>query len=105
MFRFLRRRPDRIQAFCNANGNLRTDLAHPLSFRHDATGYGVEVGGSISRRIREGVSMSGKVCYRKWRADNGIATFFAATGRASSQRLNEVNWQSFTFRLDATYAF
>ena len=89
----------------DANWNLRTDLAHPLSFRHDATGYGVEVGGSISRRIREGLSVSGAIRYRKWRADNGINTLFAATGGVSGLRLNEVNWQSFSIRFDTAYTF
>jgi len=88
-----------------ANWNLRADLAHPVSFRHDATGYGMKIGASVQRRVRDGLTLTGGIDYRKWKADNGVDTFFSAAGGASSQRLNEVNWQSFTVRLDAVYAF
>jgi len=59
----------------------------------------------VQRRVRDGLTLTGGIDYRKWKADNGVDTFFSAAGGASSQRLNEVNWQSFTVRLDAVYAF
>jgi len=88
-----------------ADWNLRTDFAHPVSFRHDATGYGLDLGGGVEQRITDDLTLAGKISYRKWKADNGTDTTFFAAGTSSVTRFNEVNWQSFAFRLDTVYAF
>ncbi len=88
-----------------ADWNLRTDFAHPVSFRHEATGYGIDAGGGVEYELAENQMLVAGIEYRKWKADNGADTTFFATGASSVTKLNEVNWQSFTFRLDAAYAF
>jgi len=89
----------------DADWNLRTDFAHPVSFRHEATGYGIDVGGGVEYEFTENQTLMAGIEYRKWKADNGTDTTFFATGASSITKLNEVNWQSVAFRLDATFAF
>ncbi len=74
-----------------ANWNLRTDLAHPVSFRHDANGYGIDVDAEVSQRLSKAWSLDARFQYRKYKATNGTDTTFLAAGGASATRLNEVN--------------
>jgi len=88
-----------------ANWNLRTDLAHPVSFRHDATGYGIDVGADITQKVSDNWSLDGGFEYRKYKADNGTDTTFSATGGSSVTRLNEVNWESVSGSIAAIFNF
>jgi len=88
-----------------ADWNLRTDLAHPVSFRHDATGYGIDVGADVAQKLSDVWSLDASFRYRKYKASNGTDTTFPATGGSSATRLNEVNWESFSGGIDAIFAF
>ncbi len=89
----------------DANWNLRTDLAHPVSFHHDATGYGIDVGADVMQKLSDDWSLDAGFQYRKYKADNGTDTTFAAAGGSSSTRLNEVNWESVSGSIDAVFNF
>jgi len=76
------------------NWNLRTDLRHPISFRH----YSDDVYGStINFGIRAGVKnvlFNIDLNYQKWLAEDGEDRVYGSGGLIGLTRLNEVNWES-----------
>lgn len=88
-----------------ANWNLRTDLAHPISFEHEAdgTGFLITAGGDyvFTRPWSLGLELS----YQDWSTDAGIDRQFNADGTIAATRLNEVNWESLAIMLRLTYRF
>jgi len=85
--------------------NLRSDYAHPVSFRHDATGYGIDVDVDVVQKMSDAWSLDARFKYINYKADNGTDTTFPTTGGSSATRLNEVNRESFLGGIDAIYAF
>lgn len=93
-----------------ADWNLRSDLAHPLSFRHDSVGSGMVAGLALSYRCSRHWSIVGRVQAESWRARPGVDTFYlvdAGTGAVQAQatRLNAVRWRSHSLGLSALYRF
>lgn len=88
-----------------ANWNLRADFAHPVSFRHEADGKGIIIsaGAGYSPGEHWSVRASGK--YMDWETDPGIDRVFFSDGSQAQTRLNEVNWESLAFMLEAAYSF
>ena len=74
--------------------NLRQDLAHPVSFLHeaDASGVTLSLGGRYA--LTERLRLNGRFDYQRWRADPGLDHTFFADGSTASTRLNEVNSDS-----------
>ncbi len=91
--------------YAEANWNLRTDLAHPKSFEHEADGSGIVVraGWDFIFNPQWGLSFSGK--YQEWETDPGIHRVFFADGTEAVTRLNEVNWKSSAFMVGVTRSF
>lgn len=93
-----------------ANWNLRTDLNHPVSFRHksdNAKGYVLSTGAKL--RLQRLISLHLDVSYQKWCLDDdpdttNTHTNYLSTGTSQRTRLNEVNWESqavlFGFTID-----
>jgi len=88
-----------------ANWNLRQDLAHPVSFRHWADGYGLAYGLELARKLKDGWSCGLTTRYQDWQTDAGIDNIYLDDGTISATRLNEVNWTSFALMLDLTRRF
>jgi hypothetical protein len=88
-----------------ANWNLRSDLAHPKSFEHEAdgTGFLITVGGDyvFARPWSLGLELN----YQDWSTDAGIDRQFNSDGTIAVTRLNEVNWESMAIMLRVTYRF
>lgn len=83
--------------------NLRTDLAHPVSFTHeaDASGVVLSLGGRYA--LTERLRLNGRFDYQNWRADPGVDQTFFADGSTASTRLNEVNSDARGFYLGVEY--
>jgi hypothetical protein len=90
------------QYLAQANWNLRTDLAHPVSFEHDAVGSGVvlEVGWQKTT-VGKGWNWGMGLSWQQWQTRPGNARTFSVKAGApcfgncySDTRLNEVNWTS-----------
>lgn len=79
-----------------ANWNLREDLAHPVSFSHDADGDGIVVNFSGAYRFRPHIALKAGVEFQTWSTDSGTNTVFLSDGTSASYQLNDVNWDSFT---------
>jgi len=97
---FVRLEAHRVRYSAQANWNLRSDFAHPVSFEHRADGWGqvLELGWQevLSRAYWTwGVS----IVAQSWRTDPGIDRIFFSDGSVGVARLNEVNWSSSSINL------
>ena len=89
-----------------ANWNLRSDFNHPKSFEHDsdeAIGIVTNLGSKFGVR---NFLLNLDLQYQKWQAEDGITIFYKSDGTTSPlQRLNEVNWESFSVTAGLTVRF
>lgn len=88
-----------------ADWNLRDDLAHPVSFRHDANGRGLTLGLGLTYRLRVPWLLELSYDYQDWQADDGSSYSYAADGGSARTRLNRVNWRSHSALLSLGYTF
>ena len=88
-----------------ANLNLRSDLAHPKSFEHDADGRGFFVAFSAEYALAGRWSLNMSLNYQKWSTDPGLDRLYYAGGSVAQTRLNEVNWDSYAVMLGVVCHF
>jgi hypothetical protein len=88
-----------------ADWNLRTDLAHPKSFEHDADGSGIVIALTGEYVLEGPWSVSLTANYQDWSTDAGLDRLYYADGTVSETRLNEVNWKSYAVLAGITYRF
>ena len=91
--------------YAEANWNLRTDLAHPRSFEHDADGSGVVITLGFNVSLKQQWTLNINVDYQKWSTDAGTDTVFLASGTTLETPLNEVNWESHAVMMGIAYSF
>jgi len=88
-----------------ANWNLRTDLAHPESFRHWADGEGIVASAEAVFTSKKLWPLHLVLEYQDWQTDPGLDTVYFSDGSQASTRLNEVNWRSLAIMVKTSYAF
>lgn len=90
-----------------ADWNLRSDRAHPVSFRHEAEGYGWVGRVSGDYQLNDRTSLNLTLNYQSWKADRDTKRIvYAADGTSSEPvALNEVNWDSFSASIGIKYDF
>ncbi len=88
-----------------ADWNLRSDLDHPVSFRHYADGHGLTLGLGLEYQLSDTWLLEFSYDYQDWQADNGSSHTYAAAGGRSRTRLNDVNWRSHSALLSLGYQF
>ena len=86
----------RVDYEAEANWNLRTDLAHPVSFAHDAEGSGDVFSLKLAYRSQYGWEWLLVADYQNWETDPGRAYTFASDGSSSLTRLNAVHWDTWS---------
>ncbi len=82
-----------------ADWNLRSDLAHPASFRHYDHGRGIVFSAGVDYRIDARWSLNLNYTFQDWKTENGIHRIYEATGDTGCTRLNEVHWESHALML------
>lgn len=86
-----------------ANWNLRTDpvtgFAHPVSFRHTATGEGIVLSLGASYPIANNWKINFTMDQRNWTTRAGSDLIYFADGTLGFTRLNAVNWDSTSYNL------
>jgi hypothetical protein len=89
----------------SADWNLRSDLAHPESFEHEAAGTGVVVTGKWRCQFAGRFGLRLSFNYQDWSTDAGTDRVYLSTGEVDETRLNEVNWTSrgVLFGIDYTF--
>jgi hypothetical protein len=88
-----------------ADWNLRSDLAHPVSFKHVARGRGVLVSGGASYRFSRNFLLNASLERQKWNTHTGYDQTNFSYGATRYYTLNPVSWDSRTFSLGAVYQF
>lgn len=83
-----------------ADWNLRSDLEHPVSFRHYADGRGVILALGLQYQLTVNWLLALHYDYQDWQTDRGNHRVYGADGSRGHSRLNEVTWQSQTVMLN-----
>ncbi|MEZ4485458.1 MAG: hypothetical protein R2864_13010 [Syntrophotaleaceae bacterium] len=94
-----------VEYEAEADWNLRSDLAHPTSFRHDAHGRGLTLDLALQYLLTDAWLVSLSYAYQDWQAKDGDSWTYAAGGSSSRTQLNEVNWSSHAVMLGLGYRF
>ncbi len=89
----------------SANWNLRTDMAHPVSFIHDANGDGIFISLGTTVPVRKHWRMEFFLEYGNWSTGAGSDQVFLADGTVGYTRLNEVSWDSSAYRFGIVREF
>lgn len=94
-----------VEYFAEADWNLRSDLAHPISFEHEAHGTGLVIGLKSIYQLNQcwSVTFAGNAQY--WQTGEGQDTTYYADGTRGGTRLNEVNWESYALMAGLRYRF
>ena len=87
-----------------ADWNLRTDLAHPVSFRHSGYGQGAELKCGISYLINNW-RLTFSYNHVRFKIKDGQDRLFFSTGSMVKSRLNEVEWRSQSLSFEIGYIF
>ena len=100
----------RADYYAEANWNLREDLAHPVSFKHWTQGDGFIVSMAFRRAVAEHRDLVAHMEAQKWRGNAGVDKLYTIDTttkvlQPTATRLNEVNWQSLSAGVAATYHF
>jgi hypothetical protein len=88
-----------------ADWNLRQDFAHPVSFTHEADGFGIvtSLGGQYT--VNSDLSLGLTQHFQFWTTEAGTDRTYFSDGTIAATQLNEVNWESTDLMLNATYRF
>jgi hypothetical protein len=78
----------------SANWNLRSDLVHPVSFRHAATGEGFVFSLGASYPVAKSWKINFTLEHQQWTTRAGSDWVYFADGTVGLARLNAVNWDA-----------
>lgn len=95
----------RVGYSAEADWNLRSDLAHPVSFRHVAKGSGKLVSVGVSYRFSRNFLMNTLFERQQWKTSTGYDQTNFSYGATNYYTLNPISWDSTTFSLAAVYQF
>jgi Protochlamydia outer membrane protein len=86
------------------NWNLRNDLEHPVSFEHQANGFGIQIELEWLIHLAHRWDLNLTAGYQHWSTDPGKNTQHNTSGTYVS-RLNEVDWEAHSFMVGVIYHF
>lgn len=85
--------------------NLRSDLAQPVTNNHWGQGRGTVVSLGLDHAAGPRWTLGAQIDYTSFMTFPGTDQVNIAGGEKVQIRLNEVTWDSWAFRLKATYRF
>ncbi len=94
-----------VNYYAQGDWNLRDDLQHPRSFEHSGRGDGIILGLGCSYALTDSWSLDFDWDFKTFSIEGGVDRVFPANSQVLEQRLNEVNWNSWTAMLGTTYRF
>ena len=94
-----------VEYFAQADWNLRSDFAHPVSFEHEAEGVGIvwSFKGRYQLNAEWAMLLRGKI--QTWEAEQGTDRTYFSDGGVSVTRLNTVSWDSYALTTGLEYRF
>jgi len=95
----------KVDYTADANWNLRSEFAHPTSFKHVAQGNGVLVSVGISYRLSRNFLFNTTFEQQNWSTYAGYDQTNFSYGATSYYTLNQVSWNSSSYSLGAVYQF
>ncbi len=95
----------RADYYAQADWNLRTDFAHPISYTHEANAAGFVLSAELEYLLAGSWSLKVGLDYQRWYTGAGIDKTYWAAGVISVTRLNEVNWNSLAVSLGTAFNF
>lgn len=84
----------RVSYSADADWGPRTDLAHPLSFTHEALGNGYAVSAEMGIPVNE-LTFRASAGAQYYVASTGVDTTYTSSGGLLRTRLNQVRWRAF----------
>jgi hypothetical protein len=87
------------------NWNLRSDLQHPISFEHEADGFGINLTAQCLVALDDQWDITIAANHQNWSTEAGTDRKFLSSGRSSTTRLNEVAWNSTSYMMGVVYHF
>lgn len=88
-----------------ANWNLRSDFAHPVSFRHVANGHGILMSAGATYRFTRNFLMTASFERQQWNTSQGYDQTNLSYGLTQYYTLNPVSWDLTALTLGAVYQF
>lgn len=88
-----------------ANWNLRNDFAHPVSFKHTASGQGYVISAGMIYQINKNILLNSSLGYQSWHTGSGVDQTFFAGGTTNNYTLNSVWWNAWTLHVGGAYRF
>ncbi|MCF6265385.1 MAG: hypothetical protein L3J57_02425 [Desulfuromusa sp.] len=94
-----------VEYFAQADWNLRSNFAHPVSFEQETTGTGMvwNIKGLYSLNKNWSWLLDGKI--QNWETESGTDRTYFADGTVGLSRLNQVNWSSYSLTTGVQYCF
>ncbi len=94
-----------VEYFAQADWNLRSNFAHPVSFEQETTGTGIiwNIKGLYSLNKNWSWLLDGKI--QNWETESGTDRTYFADGTVGLSRLNQVNWSSYSLTTGVQYCF
>lgn len=91
--------------YAQADWNLRSEFAHPVSFEHESSGVGIVWTIKSLYTLNERCSLLIDGIIQNWKTDSGIDRTFFSDQSVSVVRLNEVKWESYALMAGIQYRF
>lgn len=78
------------QVSYNARGNwnLITTFQHPVSYRHHANGYGLNMNGTLGYAIAKCIAIQAGAAYLHWQTGNGTDELYLTSGEVDKTQMN-----------------
>lgn len=94
-----------VQYDGEGNWNLRDDLQHPRSFKHDGEGVGAVLVLKGEYQLVQNLALGLQGRLEDWQVEDGDDTIFFADGTIVQTPLNEVNHTAATIGLNLIFSF
>lgn len=91
--------------YAQADWNLRTEFAHPVSFEHETQGIGIVWTIKSLYSLNERCSLLFDGIIQNWKTDSGTDRTFFSDESVSVVRLNAVKWKSYALMAGIQYRF
>jgi len=94
-----------VQYYGEGNWNLRSDFAHPRSFKHEGYGTGIALSLKGDYQVFEKMRLALQGRLEQWQVEDGTDTIYFADGTTSRTHLNEVNHTSVSLGVQLIWPF
>ncbi|MBL4901012.1 MAG: hypothetical protein JKX76_15500 [Colwellia sp.] len=94
-----------IKYEAKANWNLREEFAHPVSFRHESDGNGMDIEVGYSYLLSDNWDLFIEFSHRKWDIDSGYDQIFFGDGQSVMLRFNGAELNSESYTIGTKYYF